>query len=356
MPTITCLICPNGCGLSVKKEESIFLVKGNRCPRGVDYAKNHLKKAGLEGAFQSSVPLLHYPPSKLAGILENWDLSLTSVDGGSFIQGSPERSLFRTGIFCGKRRLILEQIESNRTIRREKTAERLKRMARNGLPVSPFLPGNDGKAIQNVDGNFWMLTPFIEGRPLNRLTYWQDTWRGKAVGEFLNMLYSQESPDPDEPAFDLPSFICDLVIKIQRSQPELYESLKPILARLQERFFPVYDQIPLVFSHGDAHPLNIIWGEFEIKAVIDWEFSGSKSLLYDSALIMGCVGSEDPEAFSGPFNTAFYKTVAPLLYEPWGSLLPDFILALRFAWLNEWLRHEDGEMLAQETQYMEMLL
>ena len=63
-----------------------------------------------------------------------------------------------------------------------------------------------------------------------------------------------------------------------------------------------------------------------------------------------------PEAFDGPFNRAFYTQIKGILTEPWGELLPDFILAQRFAWLNEWLRHEDEAMVQQEISYMNMLL
>jgi len=31
-------------------------------------------------------------------------------------------------------------------------------------------------------------------------------------------------------------------------------------------------------------------------------------------------------------------------------------LALRFAWLSEWLRKDDGEMIAMETAYMRLIL
>ncbi len=48
------------------------------------------------------------------------------------------------------------------------------------------------------------------------------------------------------------------------------------------------------FCHGDLHPLNVIWGEKSIRAVIDWEFSGIKPEIYDLANMLGCLGMEDP--------------------------------------------------------------
>jgi homoserine kinase type II len=35
--------------------------------------------------------------------------------------------------------------------------------------------------------------------------------------------------------------------------------------------------------------------------------------------------------------------------------LIEFVIAIRFAWLSEWLRHEDREMIALETDYMNLL-
>ena len=36
--------------------------------------------------------------------------------------------------------------------------------------------------------------------------------------------------------------------------------------------------------------------------------------------------------------------------------LPAYVLALRFAWLSEWLRVRDHEMVALECDYLELLL
>ena len=38
------------------------------------------------------------------------------------------------------------------------------------------------------------------------------------------------------------------------------------------------------------------------------------------------------------------------------ELLLEFIVALRFAWLAEWLRHNDREMITLETVYMKLLI
>ncbi|MDC7224907.1 MAG: phosphotransferase [Spirochaetales bacterium] len=356
MSVITCLICPNGCGLSFTREGETILIRGNRCIRGVAFAEKALKAKGLVGRVLSEKKFLHYEKEQLGRLLERWGLTLSALEENRFIQGSPERSLFRTTLLCEEKRLILEQIPPEQAEKHEKTAARLERMAAADLAVSPFLRGLNGKAVQNWEGNYWRLTPFREGIPLNRSNYWKDAWRGEALGRFLGRLYALEKVEPQEPPFDLIAFINELVEKISLNHTDLLIPLNPILHHLEHRFFPIYEEIPTVFGHGDPHPLNIIWGEGKIEALIDWEFCGTKPILYDGALIMGCVGSESPEAFDGPFNRAFYGEMKKIIPPEWLKHLPDFILAQRFAWLNEWLRHDDEGMVEQEIRYMEMLI
>lgn len=37
---LTCIMCPVGCSLTVKKMNGGIVVTGNRCPRGAEYGKN----------------------------------------------------------------------------------------------------------------------------------------------------------------------------------------------------------------------------------------------------------------------------------------------------------------------------
>jgi CxxC motif-containing protein len=36
--TLTCIVCPNGCRLSVEKVQGEWIVQGNLCPKGKDFA------------------------------------------------------------------------------------------------------------------------------------------------------------------------------------------------------------------------------------------------------------------------------------------------------------------------------
>jgi CxxC motif-containing protein len=42
MKELTCIVCPNGCRLSVEKEGEGFAVSGNLCRRGEDFARNEM--------------------------------------------------------------------------------------------------------------------------------------------------------------------------------------------------------------------------------------------------------------------------------------------------------------------------
>lgn len=48
MKEIVCIVCPNGCRIQCTKaagdEESAYTFRGNRCKRGIDYAKAELTK------------------------------------------------------------------------------------------------------------------------------------------------------------------------------------------------------------------------------------------------------------------------------------------------------------------------
>lgn len=42
MENLTCIVCPNGCSLSIEKTGEEWVVKGNRCPKGKEFAINEM--------------------------------------------------------------------------------------------------------------------------------------------------------------------------------------------------------------------------------------------------------------------------------------------------------------------------
>ncbi len=39
---ITCIVCPQGCRITVKGDAGDLVIEGNRCPRGLEYAKKEV--------------------------------------------------------------------------------------------------------------------------------------------------------------------------------------------------------------------------------------------------------------------------------------------------------------------------
>lgn len=40
---LTCIICPNGCGLTVHEEDGVIRVEGAACPNGVKYGEQEVR-------------------------------------------------------------------------------------------------------------------------------------------------------------------------------------------------------------------------------------------------------------------------------------------------------------------------
>jgi homoserine kinase type II len=141
-------------------------------------------------------------------------------------------------------------------------------------------------------------------------------------------------------------------------EPGLYGRVRPAVDFLEKNFVNLHDDIPIRFCHGDYHPLNIIWSTDGINAVIDWEFLGYKPEIYDIAMMIGCLGMEKPQSLTGDLVFAFVKRLKRsglLAKETWSCLFA-FVLALRFAWLSDWLKRSDQEMIDLEIVYIQLLL
>jgi homoserine kinase type II len=296
-------------------------------------------------------------PDDLAGVLPRWGLGFGRVLPDIPIQGSPERCLDRVVVEAGGVRYLLEELEPLSVARKTAMARHLAHLAAAGLAVAVPLPGQDGKTAQTTGGRTWQLSPFVRGLELNRETYWREGWRGEALAAYLaEMRRAAKGLDLDEPPFDLTAYVRRIEADARRLHPGVRSRLASVFRLLADRL-AACPELPLVFSHGDPHPLNVIWGEDRILAAIDWEFCGPKCVLHDVALVLGCVGSEDEEALNGPFARKFLETArtAGLLDAAQEAHLPIWTLALRTAWLAEWLRRGDMEMAEFEVFYMTTL-
>ena len=141
------------------------------------------------------------------------------------------------------------------------------------------------------------------------------------------------------------------------NQTELSQ-VSRVVQYLEKHFFDVAPTLPVSFCHGDFHAANIVWGRSDILGVIDWEFCGIQPELYDASNMLGCLGMENPSAFGLKIVKNFVdKLVESKLFSEisWKYLF-DLLLAQRFAWLSEWFRKKDEEMIELEIVYMNLLL
>jgi homoserine kinase type II len=292
----------------------------------------------------------------------DWNLSFRRNRRDLQIAGSPDRCELRLVIECDSDRLyVLESLFEADADHKLEIITCLNFLSEKGLKaVSPYLRSTSGGYIVNSGSRLWQLSPFVPGVPLVRPAYVWDGWRGEVMADFLirlNTLSRNISCLKNLSAFSITDYIQKLVAQIQTHAPDVLDGIRPVVRFVEERFIKAHDLLPLSFCHGDFHPLNVIWSPNGIHAVIDWEFLGIKPEIYDAANLIGCIGIEDPQALLGDLVRNF---ILRLKQSKWISnaswnVLIEFVIAIRFAWLSEWLRHDDREMIALETLYMNIL-
>ena len=302
----------------------------------------------------------HY---SLADLLCSWGLQFKAEHPEVPLAGSPERSLYRTVVEdAGGGRFVLEKIDPRMVDRKREIAAALEYLAGHGLAgAHPYLRNRDGDFITKAAGGLWQVSPFIDGVELRRPEYTLEAWRGRALAGFLiDMKEKSEGIPFGKPGrpFSIAEFTRDLMIRMKRHNPERAAAAQKVYDHVEKHLFPAHDRLPVAFCHGDPHPINVIWGDSEIRGVIDWEFSGYKPEIYDAALVVGCIGMEDPASLAGPLIVAFLQDLrAAGCFDASGfAILPEFVIALRFAWLSEWLRKKDVVMVEMETDYLHLLL
>jgi len=291
-----------------------------------------------------------------------WNLSVRRIRRDLQIAGSPDRCELRLVIESDFDRLyVLESLFEKDADHKLEIIASLNFLSEKGLQaVVPYLRSECSEDIVRCGNRFWQLSPFVCGIPLVRPEYVWDGWRGEVMADYLfrqNTL-SREIPFiKNLSVFSITDYIQKLIRQIQTHEPQVLDEIRPAVRFIEKRFMALHDRLPLSFCHGDFHPLNIIWSTDGIQAVIDWEFLGIKPEIYDAANLIGCIGIEDPQALLGNLVRKF---ILGLKQSQWISnaswdVLIEFVIAIRFAWLSEWLRHDDREMISLETVYMNLL-
>jgi len=299
----------------------------------------------------------------LKDIAAHWSVEFKRVRPEIVLAGSPERSIFRAAIEDDAGRVfVMEKIPAARQQQKETIARALAVLAGNGLSrLSPYLPGPDGRYILPDASGGWQISAFVAGEDLDRQHYMFDGWRGVVLAEFLLDLREKSALSPaalGSRIFSIKDYIHDFCQRVKTHRPGLSPELEKFVVLLEKDFFGAHDNLPVGFCHGDYHPLNVIWSGNGINAVIDWEFCGIKPEIYDAANMVGCLGMEDPQALGGEMVRNFILALrqsGKWSKESW-RYFPEFILAIRFAWLSEWLRKDDKEMIDLELTYFDILV
>lgn len=359
---LICAECPNGCNLSLEWKDTASVVVGdNKCSRGIGYAARILRKE-KDVHVEAKEKTVHFSQEAIAEILKGWDISLSRLRYDIPIQGSPERSLFRVVIEdTGKDLFVLEQIAIKNLDVKRRIAKTLDLLTQNKIPhLNPYLKNSLQEHVAQHKATFWQVAPFVQGIALDREKYMLDNWRGDALAEFLIALRSTGKMPLFDPkkAFSLKNYVHKLIRNVATYQGDVQAGIGDTIDFLEKDFLTHYEKLPVAFCHGDYHPMNVIWRSDRLACVIDWEFSGYKNEIYDMANLIGCVGVENPQGLSAGLVTSFIrkmqdaKVISPI---GWHYLV-DCIIALRFAWLSEWLRRSDEEMVNMELDYMHVLM
>mgnify|MGYP000861888842 FL=1 len=274
--------------------------------------------------------------------------------------GSPNRSVYRCVIESETGAFILEQVAAELVPRKREIAAALSRLSEAGL-CGVLVPhqGANGDLVVRVGQTWWMATRHVPSDPLPRPEWAHDGVRGEALAQWLLQLREATGNWHWRPSriFRLELWLAELVTQLRRRDPTVLARVRAPL-RLAQEVLLQESNLPTAWAHGDLHPLNVLWQGQAVRAVIDWEFTGPKAELYDLANLIGCAGIEDPAALTGGLVCALTRWLhlRGILAEASWRALPAYVLALRFAWLAEWLRSDDGEMIELECDYLELLL
>jgi len=284
-------------------------------------------------------------------VLKKWDLDYIRSYPQIKVCGSPERCCSRIVVDSGDL-FVLEELYEKTVERKAAIASCLDQLKHKKMPsIHPYLSPH----IIEYKARSYQIMPYIKGVSLPRPDYIHDKWRGEKLAEFLIQLNKKSANLSNDP-FSLPKYVDNIMDTIRKHEPKLSDLLLPITQHLKG-FLRRYDDLPTGFCHGDYHTINVIWGENEIRSVIDWEFCGLKPELYDAATLIGCVGIENPDILTKGLCAQFITTLKKVKFDDMSwQTLPELTLAIRFAWMSEWLRKRDSEMINLELAYMRELI
>ena len=256
---------------------------------------------------------------------------------------------------------ILEQIAEESYSRKQSIAETLERLENHpGMSIRPYQRNSLGQFITCFSGKLCTLRPHTEGIPLNRNSWFTESWRSDALADFIICLHragkSISMQDSEKPS-SIIDFIKRKTETLERHRPDTSNSLSHVFKGLETSLFPVLSALPTAFCHGDFHTENVVWGENSIQTVISWECCGFKPEIYDAALMVGSIGFESPDALASDFTRRFIhrlKEAALFKQESW-LIFYDLVIATRYEWLAKWMHTQDERARDLEILYMNLL-
>jgi len=295
-------------------------------------------------------------------ILDYLDISYQKSHPELVISGSPQRTSYRIVVEdINQKMYVLERIPEDKVQHKRLICQTLAYLSDQNIKgINSYVRNKDNDFLTKINGSYWQVIPYISSISLSRPGYVFDEWRGIKSAYFLIDLWENTksiSNDIDLPFFSLKDYVLKMTDNMKAFNPQKYQKILPILSYLISDFLVHYEEIPTRFCHGDYHPLNIIWGNHSINAVIDWEFTGEKIEIYDMANLLGCLGIEEPTSLVHDFALSFIKEIKESghISQIGFHYLFDCMITLRFAWLAEWLRTNDADMIQLEIDFLNLI-
>ena len=211
---------------------------------------------------------------ELINVLELYNIELKRLCPEINIQGSPERTMFRTVIEDTKNNLwIMEEISDNKyntKLNIAKTLEFLQDMPE----VQPYLKNKNKESITKHNNKFWMVIQYFKGIELKRPEYINDSWRGEALADFL-IRFKEKKENIDffdkNNIFSIKEYVYESMKKFEDNK-KIADKLKPIVKHLEKEFMSIHDSLPITFCHGDYHPLKdknlLLWPSFTARTAL----------------------------------------------------------------------------------------
>jgi len=205
-----------------------------------------------------------YTDDRIREIVSCWKVKYEKSRPELDIAGSPERTLYRAVIEDEDHGLwVLEALFPDSDEHKLLIAKTLAHLHREGIrPVHPYLSNSENASIVRFENEHWQIRPYVEGTPLPRPSYVVDRWRGRLCADFLLDLREKARDIPffdQERPFSMARFIDEMSNTMESYNPETHKGLGQAFDFIEQEFVDVHDAFPVVFCHGDFHPLTVIW-------------------------------------------------------------------------------------------------